>query len=600
MKKKLFMTYMVLMVVGFVLIGVLTHQFLKDNYEEDLTLHLASNLKLLKLNVEKKLFEEELEGIDFHSFVSEISETIDVRVTVIDSKGKVLADSEVLENDLFDMENHQNRSEFKEALDGFVGKGIRTSATVNIDYMYMAIPLEKDGEIVGAVRLAYPLVRINQINRNFIENILLSLFIAFGISLFMAYRYSKRITEPILSIAESAKQISTGDFEHKVNVKTGDEIEALGDAFNVMTERLKNNISMLNDEHLNLQSILTSISEGLVAVDNEKRVMLMNYSCKEILGVDDRDVYGKILTDIIEEPAARDMVSSILENEEIGSREVVIREPEHMVLKISSGKIRLDTVKREILGTIMVIRDITEIRVLEDMRKDFVANVSHELKTPLTSISGFVETLKGGAMYDENVRDRFLDIIEIESARLYRLIDDLLILSNIETSQLGKNRKDAIDMGKAIEEVCEMVDITAENKGIKIKRRIPEDLPSLYGNRDWFKQMVLNLVDNAVKYTSDGGEVFVSVYKFDRDLFIKVKDTGLGIPENDIPRIFERFYRVDKARSRDVGGTGLGLAIVKHIVIAFNGEIKARSEEGKGSEFIVKIPLNENVQNIPR
>ncbi len=593
MKKRLFMTYMILMVVGFAIIGFFTHQFLVDNYDEDLTLNLASNLKILKLNIEKSLLTEELENLDMYSFVEETSETLDVRASVIDDEGKVLADSEVSQNDLTGLENHKNRPEFKEALDGNIGKSIRTSATINIDYMYMAIPLEKDGETLGAIRLAYPLVRIDQINRNFIENILLSIFIAFVIAFFMAYRYSKRITEPILSIAESAKQISKGDFEHKVNVKTGDEIEALGDAFNVMTERLKNNISMLNDEHLKLQSILTSISEGLLAVDNEKRVMLMNYSCKDILGVDDRDVYGKILTDIIGKATTGKMVDSILENEEIGSQEVVIREPEHRVLKISAGKIRSDTAKREILGTIMVIRDITEIRTLEEMRKDFVANVSHELKTPLTSIAGFVETLKGGAVDDVKVRDRFLDIIEMESARLYRLIDDLLILSNIETSQIGKTRKDAIDMGKAIEEVCDIVGINAKNKGIELKHDMPEKLPALYGNRDWFKQMALNLIDNAVKYTQEGGRVTVSIHVIDKDAYLKVEDTGIGIPEGDMPRLFERFYRVDKGRSRDDGGTGLGLAIVKHIAIAFGGEIKVRSEEGQGSEFIVRIPLKQ-------
>ena len=478
-----------------------------------------------------------------------------------------------------------------EALGGNIGKEIRTSATLSIDYMYMAIPLEKDGKAVGALRLAYPMVRIEKINRIFTENILFSIFIAFVIALFMAYRYSKHITEPILSIAESAKRISRGDFDHKVKVATGDEIEELGDAFNAMTEQLKKNISSLSEEHLKLQSILTSISEGLVAIDNEKRVMLINYSCKDILGVEEGHVYGRKLTDIIENPMVRDIVGSILENDEIGSRELVFEEPHHRVIKISTGKIRADAMKREIIGTILVIRDITEIRGLEEMRKDFVANVSHELKTPLTSISGFVETLKGGAVDDIDVRDRFLDIIEMESARLSRLIDDLLILSNIETSQIGKARKDAIDMAKAVKEVCDMVEIRAQNKRVAVRSSIPDNLPALYGNRDWFKQMLLNLVDNAVKYTETGGSVDVSIHIIDEDAYIKIEDSGIGIPESDMPRLFERFYRVDKGRSRDDGGTGLGLAIVKHISIAFGGEIKVRSREGKGTEFVVRIPL---------
>ncbi|PLX33753.1 MAG: PAS domain-containing sensor histidine kinase, partial [Clostridiales bacterium] len=229
---------------------------------------------------------------------------------------------------------------------------------------------------------------------------------------------------------------------------------------------------------------------------------------------------------------------------------------------------------------------------LEKMRTDFVANVSHELKTPLTSISGFVETLKGGAVNDDKVRDRFLDIIEMESSRLSRLLDDLLVLSNIETSQIGMSRKSEIKVKKTVIEVFEMVEKAADGKSIELESEIPDDLPNLYGNGDWFKQMLLNLVDNAVKYTPENGSVGVSAYRLDSDVFIKVKDNGMGISQEDVSRLFERFYRVDKARSRDIGGTGLGLAIVKHIVLAFGGDIKVRSDEGKGSEFIVRIPID--------
>ena len=594
MKRRLFLTYTVLLVVGFMIVGFFTNSFVKDNYEEDLNITLASNLNLLKLNLERDLPGSDLSRLDMEYISEDVSQALDVRVTMIDSEGEVLVDSEVSREDLPEVENHRSRPEFKNALSGERGSDIRTSATLDIDYLYMAVPIEKNGQIIGALRLAYPMRRIATINRAFLENIILSILIAFAISLYMGYRYSKKISLPIQNIAASARLIAKGDFNQKVRVETGDELQDLGDAFNSMTERLSQSISELKEQHLKISSILSSISEGLVAVDNGDRIMLINYSGRDLLGITETEVHGRELADLIGNASLKEAVSAILEDGNVGVTEVLLEEPEHMVLKISYDKIYSDAGMREMIGKIMVVRDISEMRKLEIMRTDFVANVSHELKTPLTSISGFVETLKDGAVNDEKVRDRFLDIIELETSRLSRLLDDLLILSNIETSQIGMGRKSEIDMGKTIGEVLDMVEMAAKSKSIELRSEIPGDLPFVYGNRDWFKQMVLNLVDNAVKYTPENGEVGLFAYKLDSDVFIKVKDNGMGISEKDISRLFERFYRVDKARSREIGGTGLGLAIVKHIVLAFGGDIKVRSDEGKGTEFIVKIPINDS------
>jgi len=592
MKRRLFLTYTILLVVGFIIVGFFTNGFVRDNYEEDLNTMLVSNLNLIKLNIERDLPGNELSGLDMGYFSDEVSQALDVRVTMIDAKGQVLADSEVAGQDLPGVENHRTRPEFKNALSGEIGRDVRTSATLNIDYLYMAVPIENNGSIIGALRLAYPMLRISTINRAFLENIILSILIAFGISLYMGYRYSKKISLPIQNIAASARLIAKGDFNQKVRVETGDELQDLGHAFNSMTERLSSTIGELENQHLKIRSILSSISEGLVAVDNENRIMLINYSGRDLLGITETEVHSKQLEGLIGNPVLREAVGKILEEGNLGLREVVLEEPEHMVLKFSYDKIHSDSGMREMIGKIMVVRDITEMRKLEKMRTDFVANVSHELKTPLTSISGFVETLKGGAVNDDKVRDRFLDIIEMESSRLSRLLDDLLVLSNIETSQIGMSRKSEIKVKKTVVEVFEMVEKAADGKSINLKSEIPDDLPNLYGNGDWFKQMVLNLVDNAVKYTPENGTVGVSAYRLDSDVFIKVKDNGMGISQEDVSRLFERFYRVDKARSRDIGGTGLGLAIVKHIVLAFGGDIKVRSDEGKGSEFIVRIPID--------
>ena len=246
-----------------------------------------------------------------------------------------------------------------------------------------------------------------------------------------------------------------------------------------------------------------------------------------------------------------------------------------------------------------LIQDVTEVRKLENMRSDFVANVSHELKTPLTSIAGFIETLKNGAIKNEKVRDRFLDIIEIETERLTRLIEDLLSLSAIESGKLIYS-KEQIMINETVEEINLMVGPLIKQKNLNYQTEVESALPPIVGNKDWFKQMIINLIDNAIKYTPEEGLIKLLVYKRYKNLFIVVKDTGIGIPKGDIPRLFERFYRVDKARSRKIGGTGLGLAIVKHIVLAFFSDIRVSSEVGKGTEFVLKIPLEHNIDDNTR
>lgn len=590
MKKRLFLTYAVLLLVGFSIIGFFTNSFIRINYEKNLQSTLASNLKLMRLYVEDDLAGGNLQDLPLDELARRNAEELDMRVTFIDEKGVVLGDSEIASAELSGIENHRERSEFKTALEGEIGKDSRFSATIGVDYLYMAIPLQNGEEIVGAARLAYPMVQIAQINRFFIENILLSMAIALAISLYMANRYSKIISQPIVEITDFAKRIAGGDFEGKAVVKTGDEIEVLANAFNGMNAKLKAGITELRDNNLRLKSILTSMSEGLMAVDNEKRVILMNYPGKDFLRIGQAEIMGEIVTDVIDHPFLRRTVQDLLADEKIGTHEISMEDAGKTVLRINVSQIRSDVRKREVLGTIMIIQDITEIRALEEMRTEFVANVSHEIKTPLTSIAGFVETLKNGAIDNERVRDRFLNIIEIETERLSRLLDDLLILSNIEKSHIGLDRRDAIDANEVIRDVCDMTAMSAESKNIEIVFEAVKEPPVFYGNKDWFKQMILNLMDNAIKYTPEEGRVFISVYKMEEDIFVKIRDTGIGIPAEDIPRLFERFYRVDKARQREEGGTGLGLAIVKHIVMAFEGEIKVRSEEGRGTEFLVRIP----------
>lgn len=591
MKKKIFTTYAILILMGTLITGLLSLSFMRISYLENVEKMLMTNGNLINSLIEDKLLDENVTKIDFTSFAYKYSNEINARVTFINVNGKVVGDSQIRDSDLHSIENHLYRPEVQKAINGEVGISERFSSTVQIDYLYVAIPMKKGGKILGVTRLAYPLNEINKINIGLIRNIIISVLIGLVIAIPLGYRYLNHITEPIKEITSIARKIADGDYKSRVNVESSDEIRILADTFNLMSHTLNTNISELQDKNTKLKSIISSMKEGLIAIDNNKKIILINSPAKKFFNIDSKDIFGAHIQTLINNEKLKAVLSEMLEKNTAGKAEVMVEEPYRKALKIYTELIKLNEDPNRIIGTLILILDVTEMRKLEKMRTDFVGNVSHELKTPLTSIMGFIETLKGGAINNEKVRDRFLDIIEIETERLTRLIDDLLTLSDIESNGLNFGKKEKISINNVADEISHMAEELTKQKCIKYDHEIEEDLPYLYGSRDWFKQLVLNLVENAIKYTPENGEVKVFGYQRKNNIFIKVKDTGIGIPKKDIPRLFERFYRVDKARSRKIGGTGLGLAIAKHIVIAFDGEIRVKSEEGKGTEFTVRIPL---------
>ncbi|SHK10709.1 two-component system histidine kinase PnpS [Paramaledivibacter caminithermalis] len=591
MKKKIFATYAVLLLMATILTGLLSLSFIRISYLDNIENMLITNGNLINSLVEDKLDDKIFSQIDFTSLAYKFSDKINARITFIDIYGDVIGDSMIEKKDLSKIQNHLYRPEIHKALNGEIGKSERFSTTTKIDYLYVAVPMKKDGIVYGVTRLAYPLNAINKINFGLIRNIIISVIIGLLIAIPLGYRYLNHITEPIKEITNIARKIANGNFNSRVNVKSRDEIKILADTFNFMSHTINTNISELQDKNTKLKSIIGSMKEGLIAVDNHKNIILINSPAKKLFNINLEDVLGKGVLNLIKNEKLKYNLEDMLNKNTSSKMEITLKEPSTRILKIYTELIKLNNDPNRIIGTLILILDVTEVRKLEEMRTDFVANVSHELKTPLTSIMGFIETLKNGAINNEKVRDRFLNIIEIETERLTRLIDDLLTLSDIESNGIGVAKKVNIKIKDVISEVSHMAEELARQKNIKYSHEVEENLPYVYGSRDWFKQLVLNLIENAIKYTPEGGEVKILAHKRENNIIINVKDTGIGIPKKDIPRLFERFYRVDKARSRKVGGTGLGLAIVKHIVISFGGEIRVKSEEGRGSEFIVRIPL---------
>ncbi|MDU1202074.1 MAG: ATP-binding protein [Clostridiales bacterium] len=386
-----------------------------------------------------------------------------------------------------------------------------------------------------------------------------------------------------------SRDISNKQFDSKVRGQMSGEIGEFAKNFNYMIDTINFTIRDITDKNTQLKSIMQSVSHGILAIDTRGKILLINDLAKKMVEGDSYvTAEGKNIRQFIKNEL---ILESVLHNMCSEHSTIIQKNIKNDIIY----KIKIDPVHFEdtdaVIGFIINIENITEYAKLENMRKEFVANVSHELKTPITSIQGFIETLKMTDNLDEDTKNRFLTIIENEATRLTRLIDDILLLSTIENKT--KKKVEKVDLFEVFEEVHEVINYIAKKKNIKVKYDFENKDIDLWEYSGYIRQILLNIISNAIKYTGENGKVSIKQYIKSEKVFIEVKDNGIGIPEEDIERIFERFYRVDKARSRSVGGTGLGLAITKHMVKALNGNIRVESELGVGSKFIIELPFNQ-------
>lgn len=400
-------------------------------------------------------------------------------------------------------------------------------------------------------------------------------------------RYAINVRKYLREIIDVSKRVSNNEHHARMDLGGNGELGEFAKNYNEMIKSLYNTFDELEYKNLQLRSILKSISNGILAIDIEGNILLINDEAKKMINcpkevmVEGRNISFAIRNDLILKQIMMFMGSKVNEK-------TIINMEDGRFLRIKLDPVYLQNNKSIVIGSIVNIEDISERVRAENMRKDFVANVSHELKTPLTSISGFAETLKLNENIDKETRNRFLTIIDGEANRLRRLIEDILTLSFIENDK--KEEKEAINLYSVYRRVEDMLMISARTKNISLNCDADETI-KIAANADYVKQIILNLVDNAIKYTPENGNVNVKIFADKDDAVIKVSDTGMGIPKEDQARIFERFYRVDKARSREIGGTGLGLAITKHIAMNLGGTISVESELEKGSTFTVRIPM---------
>jgi two-component system phosphate regulon sensor histidine kinase PhoR len=486
------------------------------------------------------------------------------------------------------MDNHAGRPEFAEALEGTPGHSLRFSHTLQQEMMYVAVPLVADGRVRGAVRAAYPLTGVYAPLEPRMGRIVVGGLVAALLAALISLWLSRALTEPLVKIQSVARRFAEGDFSGRVAAGDSKELGQLSDALNLMAVRLEEQIGTITHQRDEENAVLSSMLEGVIAVDPDERIINMNRAAADLMGVDVDDVRDRSIPETIRNVDLQNFVKRVLRSPHPVETDIVIHERDMRFLQAHGTMMR--DAGQHVVGALVVLNDVTRLRRLETVRRDFVANVSHELKTPITTIKGFVETLLDGATEDKENGRRFLEIIGKNVDRLTAIIEDLLSLSRIEQdNELGGVELSEGSVQVALTSAVDDCAATAAGKGIALELSCPEDLKTAL-NTALLQQAVVNLIDNAVKYSDTGSTVRVRAVRQNGGMAIAVEDQGPGIAEEHLPRLFERFYRVDKARSRELGGTGLGLAIVKHIVQAHRGKVEVQSALGEGSTFTIHLP----------
>jgi len=519
---------------------------------------------------------------ELRTWVSEMASS-GARITVITARGLVLADSQ---SDPQTMENHAGRPELKDALAKGSGHSIRHSVTINRDLLYYAVRQPTAAGQPVLLRFALPLSTVTSVLMQFRESLwlasLLILAVVGGATLLVSRRFTNRVDR----LTAFSRRVAEGDFHAEPSGSSGDALDSLGSSLNQTAARLDQTIRTLTEERNLSSAILGSMVEGVAVVNASERVLFSNPSFASVLGLGSPPQPGSGLVEVVRQTELIEAVRKVLAGEARVESEIVTGTLRQHFFAATVAAVRTTQAN----GAVVVLHDITDLRKLERVRRDFVANVSHEFRTPLTAIQGFSETLLGGAMNDPQNRDRFLGIILEHARRLARLTDDLLMLSKMDADRLELELR-RLPVEQLVAGCVETAQPRAVEKDLRLSVNLGKKLPDIAGDRRRLTEVLQNLLDNAIQYTPAGGQIMVSAERHDGDVVFTVSDTGIGIPQADQPRIFERFYRVDVARSREVGGTGLGLSIAKHLMEAHGGRLWVESEVGQGSQFHFSVPI---------
>ena len=569
---KIFGGYLLIVIVILAITFPLSFRAIRHHHIDTLTDNLKNLCITLKLKISPLLENNQIEELD--TLIKELGNQTNTRITIINPGGGVVTDSE---KDPKLMESHKSRIEIIQAIKYGFGTSLRYSASIKEEMLYVAVPIEKDGKVYGVLRASLFLKEINTLLNNLKMNIVKIAVIIVIILLIGAFLFSRNFSRPLNELAIASSRVAKGDFSTKVVLKSRSEIRELADSFNYMTDQINTLFTQLSHQKEELDSIISSINEGLCVIDKDGVISISNESFRKTVQND--SVKGKLYWEVLRKTRFDELIKKVRSEQNSIVDEIELNS------KIFLCSATFCSNKEDIVVT---LHDITKIKNLEKTKKDFVTNVSHELRTPLTAIKGFVETLQDTNNDDEN--QHYLNIINRHTDRVIRIVNDLLLLSKLEGTP-DSLEWEKVNLRDLIENILKIFEHSLKEKNLVLKFNADNNLPIIKADPFKLEQVFINLIDNAIKYT-ERGEVVISLSHNNETVVIEIEDTGICIPREHLPRIFERFYVVDSSRSRKLGGTGLGLSIVKHIVLLHNGKIDVKNIPGAGTSFVVTLPVN--------
>ena len=509
-----------------------------------------------------------------------LGKEIDSRVTIIATNGTVLGDS--IEDPLT-MENHATRPEVKDALASGIGESTRYSTTLNQQMMYVAVTVNSQGKLLGIARVALPLTTVENSVNHVTRIIILATVIITILAILAAWLIARTTTRPIRQLNRASKGIAAGQLGQKITVQTKDEIGQLAQSFNEMSSNLKTTMGAISTEKAKLDNVLSNMADGVIMTNADGNVVLANPAAGKLFGFKEADAVNKPIIEVVHDHEVDEVLKLCLKTSSEKTTQFESGIAKRFLRAIA---VPIDKDGR-LSGALLLFQDLTELKNLQTMRRELVGNISHELRTPITGIKAMAETLRDGAIDDRKAAQNFLSRIVGEADRLTQIVTELTQLSRIETGQ-AELKMESINLNALIGDVIKEMNPLAERQQVALIKELSPDIPLVQADKDRIQQTIINLVHNAIKFNKPGGKVIISTSNDSKSVTVSVADNGIGISKDDLPHVFERFYKVDKARTG--GGSGLGLAIAKHTIQAHSGEIRAQSEVGKGSTFTFSLP----------
>jgi two-component system phosphate regulon sensor histidine kinase PhoR len=569
--------FILLIVISMGVLGLYLTNFARDLQLDSLRSHLEKEARIISEASQPAFFGQ---SDDLDALAKKLGEEIETRVTIIAVDGTVLGDSQ---EDPSTMENHATRLEVRDALQSGIGESIRYSTTLGQHMMYIAVPITSQSDIVGVARVALPLVAVQASVNHVILVISLAMVVITLVAIVAAGLIARATTRPLRELTKATRRIAAGELGQKIPIRTRDETGQLAQAFNEMSLNLNKLLGDISTEKTKLQTVLANMADGVMMADVEGKIVLANQATEKLFNFQEKDVINKPLIEVVHDHEADEILKLCLRTSQTQTGQF-----ESVTSKRFIRAIAIPIVDDRLTGALLLFQDLTELKGLQTMRRELVGNISHELRTPIAGIKAMVETLREGAIDDKEATIDFLTRIDGEVDRLTQMVSELTELSRIETGK-SELRMAPVNLNLLVEEVLAQLNTLAQRQQVIITTDPATDIPIVRADKDRIRQTITNLVHNAIKFNHLGGKVTVSTRADEESVIVSVYDTGIGIFKEDLPHVFERFYKADKARPR--GGSGLGLAIAKHTVQAHGGSIWAQSEEGKGSTFSFSLPI---------